>query len=790
MKKSRLRLNEGAADEGSHWAWFFCATGILATILALIYPGVLFVVAGVLYAVFVYQAHWFRGRIRHIYNSLILVGITIILFVLWWLLLRSSSQVQTSSENSKVFRWLLWGATFFEALPWRWIVPSGAIGALTASVIVFVVRIARKESTTGKARVDILTPLNRWNVGWHEVVRGSVFPQGSRVQVLVQRFDEHWQVQDAEVTGNAWACNCEFGEEGRSGHAYNIVAVYGNSLKLGKYDQLPEGLVKSDIVFVSRKSDEDITDCLDKQLHQTKIADKSAIRELVVICGIQYREVREGRAPARIDFAIVVLNMSLHNLSVASIDGYVNLVLDGEAYKPQMAPKLKIEEKYKRIGFRQTSYFIVRQDFETAQEAQYVLDAKEAIFQFKSLSIEVKGHDLRPISLNTDITITKKDGRWLASDAADFAFTSASKLQEIAGNDKRSIEDLVTITAIDPQPQKLTQGVPYIEFIFYIFNSSVFEISIDDSIDGYISFREGNHEDKLHQYKELKDNCAKEVSSRAEGHFRIYQRLTEDEAKHFFRSTDVWFSFTNLVITIKGAKEEDGIDEKRLDTASKLTSTTVRYLYHAPEAAIAHRKLLFLATGTEIAAENVTALKDEISSLKTQLARITGLTVEVDTKDQSDVRITPHHDMSELFRSGNARSEVDMYILDANLKLQFENHDVHRRAMKRIELSLIRAKDGTEEIVPFLSELVILLLDPDKSGEKRRFTTTDFQEQSIESLWLNFFAHVPPDAGQVLDSNYFLRVTLEALGQASVSQDLNVNWAEALTTTTYVSLRE
>jgi hypothetical protein len=61
-----------------------------------------------------------------------------------------------------------------------------------------------------------------------------------------------------------------------------------------------------------------------------------------------------------------------------------------------------------------------------------------------------------------------------------------SQLHEIADHDRVSIEHLVTITVIDPQPNTLSRGVAYIEFIFYIFNSSVFEISIDDAIDGYI----------------------------------------------------------------------------------------------------------------------------------------------------------------------------------------------------------------------------------------------------------------------------------------------------------------
>lgn len=363
-----------------------------------------------------------------------------------------------------------------------------------------------------------------------------------------------------------------------------------------------------------------------------------------------------------------------------------------------------------------------------------------------------------------------------------------SKLHEIANEDRNSIEHLVTVTVIDPQPNKLTQGIAYIEFIFYIFNSSVFEISVDDAIDGYISFREGNHEDRLHEYKELKDNQAKAVPSRGQGHFTIYQRLTETEARHFAKTDDVWFSFNNLVITIKGANESDGVVEKHLDTNSKPTSTTIRWLYHEPEAAIAYRRTLFVEPKQDGDDEAV-QLKGEITSLRAELARLTGLAFEVDTKAQSDVHLRAHRNLGEVFSSAHPRIEIDMYILVANLKVQFENHDVHRRALKRIELSLIQMQDEKEEVIPFLAEPVMLQLHPDKNGDKQLFSQVDFVEQSMVTYWLHFNAHVPRDPGERLDGNYFLRLTVSALGQQPLSEDLNVNWVEALNNASYLTSR-
>lgn len=278
------------------------------------------------------------------------------------------------------------------------------------------------------------------------------------------------------------------------------------------------------------------------------------------------------------------------------------------------------------------------------------------------------------------------------------------------------------------------------------------------------------------------------MPSRGQGHFTIYQRLTETEAKHFAKTDDVWFSFNNLVISIKGANDSDGVDDKRLDTNSKPTSKTVRWLYHEPDAAIAYRRLSF-DQPQEDGDEVTVKLRDEITSLKAELAKLTSVAIEVDTNSQSDVHLRAHEDLRDVLRSAHPAMEVDMYILVANLKVQFENHDVHRRALKRIELSLIRAQGGEEETIRFLEEPVMLLLEPDKNGEKRRFPEIDFLEQSITSLWLQFYAHVPRESAEQLNGEYFLRLTLHALGQQPISQDLDANWVEALSNATYLRQR-
>lgn len=136
-------------------------------------------------------------------------------------------------------------------------------------------------------------------------------------------------------------------------------------------------------------------------------------------------------------------------------------------------------------------------------------------------------------------------------------------------------------------------------------------------------------------------------------------------------------------------------------------------------------------------------LKKEIESLKSKLARMAELTFEVDTKYESDARVHAHHDSAAILRAGQPAIEIDMYILTAEMKVRFENHDIHRRRLKRIELSLIGTSNGNEQIVSFLDDPVMLEIDVDNGKQLRKFSKFDFEEQQVETVWLHFNAQIP-----------------------------------------------
>src|SRR5881394_972102 len=141
----------------------------------------------------------------------------------------------------------------------------------------------RLTGEAGGPIVEILRPLDLGNVGWHRVVSGKVDPPNTAVQVLVQSPNGAWYLQSTEVNGFLWTSNSQFGEKNRSGGSYKIIAVHGQTLSEEKYQTLDDAWIRSRIITVNRNSDNDIIDCPDTQLHQTRIADKHAIRKLVKV---------------------------------------------------------------------------------------------------------------------------------------------------------------------------------------------------------------------------------------------------------------------------------------------------------------------------------------------------------------------------------------------------------------------------------------------------------------------------------------------------------------------------
>jgi len=324
-------------------------------------------------------------------------------------------------------------------MPWRTIVPSLAIGALItgASVLVILRRdrwmqqrrlLAERLAESLAPKVEILSPLSKWRVGWRRTVRGSVFPPDSVVQILIQFPDDWWYVQGpVDVNGCAWSCQCEFGVTGGSGQIYDVVAMHGTSLKAEKYEHLPENLVRSSVVRVHRDSNEDYIDCPDKRLHQTKIDDKRAIKDMVKVYGINCEVHLEGDEP-HVSFVVCFVNLCLFPISVESVTGFMTYQKDGcdETVGFEYPPKLMDNDHARGRGFRDAGGWLrIRQNLAPWEIARTKNGSKESVFYFHKLDIWITGEGFDPVRLDADRV--QKGISWVArnmSNECDYVYAS------------------------------------------------------------------------------------------------------------------------------------------------------------------------------------------------------------------------------------------------------------------------------------------------------------------------------------------------------------------------------
>lgn len=169
------------------------------------------------------------------------------------------------------------------------------------------------------------------------------------------------------------------------------------------------------VVAFLRERGQQPSRALRKQLAHITLADKSQIESLVMVCGVRYQAVIEGRKPAHIDFAFAILNMSLHSVSVDAVSGHVTFYIDGEPSHPKLHPTIE-ENKARDIAFRRDGFFVLRQDFETELERDYYLNvAPDSIFFFNSLKVTLTIEGGQSANLKTaDISFRKSEGQWLA----------------------------------------------------------------------------------------------------------------------------------------------------------------------------------------------------------------------------------------------------------------------------------------------------------------------------------------------------------------------------------------
>jgi hypothetical protein len=288
--------------------------------------------------------------------------------------------------------------------------------------------------------VQILTPLNGEEVGWRRIVRGSIFPPDSELQLLIRPSDGWWHLQrtPSEVRGLAWSYKCEFGEKQIVGYPSDVVAIHGTSLTDDRYKSLPENVIMSNIVTVNRRLVDDFIDCSDKVLHQTGVDDRSRIRELVKVCAVYCdtshlaegdKKLYEDFTPY-IDFVFSILNFYLYPVSIELSQGFITFQKDatGQTYKLKIDPELTEDSRARNCAFRDTGcFFKIRQDIDQNQIGLVATGSKESVFYFSNLKVMITGEGFQPVLL--DIPNVQKGIPWIAHEEAGFVQATIATLK-------------------------------------------------------------------------------------------------------------------------------------------------------------------------------------------------------------------------------------------------------------------------------------------------------------------------------------------------------------------------
>src|SRR6185369_11080985 len=125
------------------------------------------------------------------------------------------------------------------------------------------------------------------------------------------------------------------------------------------------------------------------------------------------------------------------------------------------------------------------------------------------------------------------------------------QLHKIAENDREQIGEWLKLTSVECVAHY--GDVPYVDFIFWVYNLALVPVSIDDAIDGRISFYKDRQKDGWTMFRRatMEDNRAQNCRFRHTHRFTIRQEVSPEEAALIEHSPDdSFFFFGDLRITM------------------------------------------------------------------------------------------------------------------------------------------------------------------------------------------------------------------------------------------------
>jgi hypothetical protein len=198
---------------------------------------------------------------------------------------------------------------------------------------------------------------------------------------------------------------------------------------------------------------------------------------------------------------------------------------------------------------------------------------------------EIRGREKRFVSLTSEITrlkgeietqeirvATRENERDLLKAEYDAHLAQYDWLHTIALHQQQAIDRYVTLDRFELSAMQLNDGVPFVKFIVWLINNSVFDITLELESGGNIYFRE----QKLHYIASVESSNRLSANRCGEPHISlvIEQRLMPEEADYISSSEareDAIFYFDRLEFTLKSGNSHLQVKSKPLHINKAVT---------------------------------------------------------------------------------------------------------------------------------------------------------------------------------------------------------------------------
>lgn len=320
-------------------------------------------------------------------------------------------------------------------------------------------------------------------------------------------------------------------------------------------------------------------------------------------------------------------------------------------------------------------------------------------------------------------------------------------LHDIVKHQEKNIEKYVIVERVLLCDMRLTDPIqiPYVEFWLEIYNMSVFDITIHkDKTEGRIKFR-------LNELLEGKEiiYLERNILASSKVNLNIKQRLSPTEVNLLAPyekkkgELETLFNLQELRIIISGGIQFPQVNQKRLTLPQRI------------------------GINDSIYKDEVSTLDAEVSRLQSEIVKLTEhkLTFEIDTP-RSQISVDGH--------------PYEEFNITLNFYIRFENSDIHPLIVRSVNVLLMkRNEDETESAIPLTEQILYTTLMENDEAIQHRWENRNLSINGRElTLYhtIDGYISVSGDFREILDSNCFLRVTMDAMNQPPYSLDFNVKW--------------